>query len=243
MSGTAQTVASLAPEAVAPLQELKQGLEQALGSDLAALVVYGSAVRGGYDPATSDVDVIVVLRDTSLPKLVACSNPLLVARYQARVEAMVLKLDEIAQSADVFPLFYDDVRGCHVVLSGSDPFAGILIHDEHRRLRIEQELRETKIRMRRAVVDAMGVEDALRGAVGRKIKQIRGPLGALLRLRGRSSDGTLAGVFGEVGRAYGIDTAPLLAVARDPAAAHAVLRRVLDAAIDDVDQAPAGAAS
>ena len=236
-------VVSLPPAAREALDELKRGLEQALGADLAALVVYGSAVRGGYQPESSDIDVIVVLRDTSLRNLQACSNPLLLARHRSRVEAMVLKLDEIPRSSDVFPLFYDDVRSCHLLLAGNDPFAEVEIADEHRRLRIEQELRETKIRLRRAVVDAMGVEAALAGAVARKVKQIRGPLHALGRLCGRGGDDKLESVLQDAGRAYRIDTAPLLQVGRDPAAAHAALRQLLDAAIEEADKLGAGAAA
>ncbi len=89
---------------------------------------------------------------------------------------MVLKHDNIAAASDVFPLLYDDVRQRHVVLSGSDPFVDLKIKDTHRRLRIEQELREARIRMRRAVVDALGSEADIAGAVARKVKQIRGPL-------------------------------------------------------------------
>ena len=62
------------------------------------------------------------------------------ARASARIEVMILHRDEIPRAADVFPLLYDDVRSCHAVLHGSDPFAQLVVHDEHRRLRIEQEL-------------------------------------------------------------------------------------------------------
>src|SRR6185295_8163489 len=89
----------------APLAELVSGLERAAGDNLVSLVVYGSAVRGSYVDGVSDIDVIVVLRDTALPKLLACSEPLLLARHRGRVEAMVLKPDDIEPAADVFPLF------------------------------------------------------------------------------------------------------------------------------------------
>lgn len=223
------------------LDTLRRSLEESQGDNLASLIVYGSAVRGGYEESASDIDVVVVLRDTSLPRLVACSNPLLMARHGGRVESMILKLDAIPQACDVFPLFYDDIRSCHVVLTGSDPFADLQISDAHRRLRIEQELREARIRMRRAVVDAMGVEAALVGAIERKVKQIRSPLHALLRLRGTPCDDGLERVFQEAGRAYSINTAPLLRVAQDPSAAHTAFRALMDAAIDDVERLDAGA--
>ena len=226
---------ALHPATHAPLSALKDGLEKAVGANLAALVVYGSAVRGGYVPRDSDIDVIVVLNDTSLPQLVAIANPLLLARYSGRVEAMILKRENIGRASDVFPLLYDDVRQRNAVLSGSDPFADLAIADAHRRLRIEQELRETRIRMRRAVVDALGSEANIAGAVARKVKQIRGPLHALLLLKGLQADDRLEPVLHGGGQGVGNRHAPLLRVASSPAAAHTALRALLDAAIDDVD--------
>jgi predicted nucleotidyltransferase len=232
----AMSLESLPAAARGPLRALTEALEKAEGSNLAALLVYGSAVRGGYEPGASDLDLIVVLHDTSLAHLRAIAEPLMLARYAARAEAMILKRDNILRASDVFPLLYDDVRQRHVLLSGSDPFAGLEIRDEHRRLRIEQELREARIRMRRAVVDSLGSEAAMAGAVARKVKQVRGPLHALMQFRGTPCDDRLEGVLQAVGKAYGIDTSPLLGVAAAPEAAHAALRAVLDAAIADVDR-------
>ena len=46
----------------------------------------------------------------------ASSWPLLLARHRGRVEAMILKPDDIEAAADVFPLFYEDVKSRHVIL-------------------------------------------------------------------------------------------------------------------------------
>jgi predicted nucleotidyltransferase len=234
------TFESLPAAAQAPLRALTEGLEGAVGANLAALVVYGSAVRGGYVPEESDIDVIVVLGDTSLPQLHKIAPPLMLARYGARVEAMVLRSEEIPLACDVFPLLYDDVRQRHVLLAGKDPFSGLEITDAHRRLRIEQELREARIRMRRAVVDALASEANITGAVTRKVKQIRSPLHALLCLKGVACDDQLESVLAGVGKAYGLDTSPLTRISDAPEAAHVALRALLDAAIHDVDRLEKG---
>jgi predicted nucleotidyltransferase len=239
-AATSAALEALPPPTRAPLQALTESLEKTLGKNLAALVVYGSAARGGYVPDESDIDVILVLEDTSLPHLHAVAAPLTLARYRARVEAMILKRDNLSYAADVFPLLYDDLRQKNVILSGTDVFSALQISDTHRRLRIEQELREARIRMRRAVVDALGSEANIAGAVARKVKQIRSPLHALLCLKGLTCDDGLEAVLAGTGKAYGIDTAPLTRVAKEPEAAHAALRALLDAAIVDVDGMPDG---
>lgn len=50
------------------LIELRDALVGALGDDLQALVVYGSAVRGGFVEGRSDLDLLVVLAATIAPR-------------------------------------------------------------------------------------------------------------------------------------------------------------------------------
>ncbi|MGK3965499.1 nucleotidyltransferase domain-containing protein [Sorangium sp. So ce118] len=223
----------------ARLVELKDSLERTLGDELACLLVYGSAARGDYRDGQSDVDLMVVLEQASRGGLDAIANALKLARYAARIEAMILTAAEIPRAADVFPLLYDDIRRCHVLLSGRDPFSALVIDGKNRRLRVEQELREAQIRLRRAVVDGMGSDDALRGAVLRKVKQIRGPLHALLGLRGIDvGDGgdDLATVLAGAGKLLGADVAPLQRVHEQPGAAYEALAELLARAVDDVDR-------
>ncbi|MBL8111940.1 MAG: nucleotidyltransferase domain-containing protein [Acidobacteria bacterium] len=245
------SLSALPKETHAVLDELASALERAAGPNLAALVVHGSAVRGDFEPARSDVDVVVVLHDSSLERLDEVAEPLLLARNAGRVEAMILRLDEIARSADVFPVFYADIAERHVVVAGSArPFDGLEIEKRHLRLRLEQELREHKIRMKRAAVDASGQPRALAGALERKLRQVRSPLRALLKLKGGSSGGPvgplrdpsgipedrLEPVLRAAGAAYGVNVDALFHIRRDPGAAHAVFRKLLDAAVEDVDR-------
>lgn len=238
MTETARaSLSSLPKETHAALDELASALERAAGPNLAALVVHGSAVRGDFEPERSDVDVVVVLHDSSLEKLDEVAEPLLLARNAGRVEAMILRLDEIARSADVFPVFYADIAERHVVVAGSArPFQDLVIEKRHLRLRLEQELREHKIRMKRAAVDTSGQPRALAGALERKLRQVRSPLRALLKLKGGSSEDRLEPVLRAAGAAYGVNVDALFAIRRDPGAAHAAFRKLLDAAVEDVDR-------
>jgi predicted nucleotidyltransferase len=218
------------------LQGLQGELVRSLGDNLVALLVFGSAARGEYREETSDVDLVVVVKEATAAALEAMANPLQVARSAARIEAMVLVAEEIPRAADVFPLFYDDLRSSHVVLHGVDPFSSLEIADHHRRLRIEQELRESAIRLRRAVIDAGGSPRHLTGVIERKIKQIRGPMRALLGLHGKRVGVALSEVMEASGAHYKIDVAPFFRVREDPRAALQALQRLLYAAVDDVDR-------
>jgi predicted nucleotidyltransferase len=216
------------------LEELVAALATAHGEALVSVLAHGSAVRGGWRDG-SDVDVVVVLREASREALERSANALQGARWSARIEAMILLEREIARAADVFPVFYDEIKQHHEVLHGSDPFAALAIERGHLRLRVEQELREAQIRMRRALVDAQGNRDHLRGLVERKVRQVRSPLRALLDLRGRGGEHELGAVLRATGQLLSADVSALGKVDEDPAAAHDALVSLLDRAIAEVD--------
>jgi predicted nucleotidyltransferase len=220
----------------ARLTELKESLETTLGADLSCLLVHGSAARGDYRDGQSNVDLMLVLNDASRPRLDAIANALRLARYAAGIEAMILTADEIPRAADVFPLLYDDIRRCHVLLSGEDPFSALVIDGKNRRLRVEQELREAQIRLRRALVDGMGADEALRGPVLRKVKQIRAPLFALLDLHGIEVVDELDAVLTAAGKLLDVDVAPLRYTSEAPGEAHEALTKLLARAVDDADR-------
>jgi predicted nucleotidyltransferase len=220
-------------------------LEATLGDDLVGILVHGSGARGEYRPGESDVDAIVVVKEASFAQLDAIANAMQLARYSARIEAMILTEEEIAGASDVFPLLYDDIKRCHYLVTGRDPFAAVEVHETHRRLRIEQELREARIRMRRAVTDAAGAREALGGAVTRKIKQVRAPLHALLSIKGVTCKPDLSAVIDAAAKQYGVDAATLRNAKEAPDPAYEAFTMLLDKAIHEVNdmEGPEGSKS
>jgi transposase-like protein len=149
---------------------------------------------------------------------------------------MVLTEEEIERAADVFPLYYEDIQKCHAVVHGTDPFETLIIAPENRRLRIEQELREARIRLRRAVVDGRGDERALGRAVSRKLRQVRFPLRALLELVGVECESHALDIVVEKAcRKFGVESSSLRRVEAKPEAAYDALSMLLGRAIDVVD--------
>jgi hypothetical protein len=235
----ANDLAALTPAVKQKLDDLVGALKKICGDNLTALVAHGSAVRGGWHDGTSDVDLVCVLADDRADVLAAIGPVLELARFSARIEAMILSEAEIARSADCFPLLYGDIARTSVVLAGGNPFAELTIETRHKRLRIEQELRELRIRMRRVATDMAG-KPTFAGAIERKIKQARGALWSLLELRGETSAEDLDAVLAAIAKAYALDVAPLRRTREDPTSAFTTLAKLLDAALADVDTREGG---
>jgi predicted nucleotidyltransferase len=216
------------------VNELTKSLEAKLGKNLVGMVAHGSAVRGGWRAGASDVDVVVVLGEASQHALESIGPALELARFSARIEAMILTKDEIGRSADCFPLLYSDLARTSVTLSGTNPFKDLAVPEHHKRLRIEQELRELRIRMRRVATDNAG-HNSYAGAVDRKLKQARDPLWSLMQMRGEKVDDSIEAVLAACAKAYSLDLDPLEKVRENAKAAFDTLGKLIDKALHDVD--------
>src|SRR5690242_4571053 len=75
-----KTLGALPESVQKKLEAFTRSLESILQKNLVALLVFGSAIRGGYDENRSDVDVLVVLQDDSRQVLQSISEPLRQAR-------------------------------------------------------------------------------------------------------------------------------------------------------------------
>jgi len=225
----------LPPSVRARLEEWQKSLEDVFGVDLVAILLTGGVARGDYKFGESDVNAVVIVREVTFARLEAVSSATQAARYGARLSPSFLTETELAGACDAFPLLYDEVKRWHIRIYGEDALAKVTVHDTHRRVRIEQELREAVFWLRRAVTDSLGAREAIGGAVLRKIRQVRRPLAALLALRNIECKADVASVVACAGGHYGVDVSSLRAPREKPEEAHAALTTLLGAAIVDVD--------
>lgn len=232
--------AGLPPSVRDRIREWARSLEAELREDLVAIALTGGVARGDYRPGESTVNAIVVVKDASFARLDGIASAMQAVRYGARLAAVILTEAELPGMADAFPLLFDEIRRWHLTLVGRDLFADAKVHDTHRRLRIEQELREALVNLRLAVTDALGAREAIAGAVARKTHQVRRALFALLDLKKIPCKADLASVLACAGGHYAVDVAALATPREAPEAAHAALTALLGAAIDDVNALSTG---
>lgn len=230
----ASVIAMLPAQTRARVEELIKSLTKTSSQHIEAIIAFGSAVRGGFDALHSDVDLVLVMKSDSPDVLATMAPALRLARAAARIECVLLMNNELARGADVFPLWFEDMRGCHSVLWGNDVLADLVIHDEHKRLRIEQELRDARLRLRTLQLSEVG--DAILGvSLTRMTRQLRSPLHALLALLGKPSKDDVENVLRVAAEAWRVELAPLVTPQRDPRASLRALRALLDAAVQEAD--------
>ena len=143
------TTAALPPETQAALDGAADALKKTLGANLHSLLLYGSAVRGNLVPKVSDLNLLVLLEESTAEAHAAIADAI---RGPVRIEPFILDRALLARSIQSFAVKFLSIRRNYRVLHGADPFAGLTIDESLARFLCEQALRNLHLRCVRAFV-------------------------------------------------------------------------------------------
>lgn len=130
------------------LDEFVESLKKSLGENLVSVVLYGSAAKGEHILRRSDVNVMVLLREVSLSCIDSIETSIHRARKKANIIPLFWGVEELKDSADVFPIEFQDITQNSKVLYGADPFKGIAIGTKNLAHQLEFELRSKLLTLR-----------------------------------------------------------------------------------------------
>lgn len=118
----------------------------------ASAVLYGSAARGDWIPGRSDVNLLLVVDDTT-PEALRRLTPV-VTDWHTRgfLPPLIIGRGEWDRSVDVFPIEITDMQLSHRVLCGTDPVRAMVVDPADLREGVERELRGKLVRLRQAYV-------------------------------------------------------------------------------------------
>ena len=123
-------------------------MNRILGDQLLSITIYGSAVKDNYFPGSSDLNLLVLVPEYS-PGILKKVSP--VAKGfsgRSRISSFVVDVNDIKDSADVFPVKYLDMKNHHVVLCGQDIFDDMEIDKTNIRFDLERQIRKVSLRLR-----------------------------------------------------------------------------------------------
>ena len=192
----------------ASVQALARTLGTALGDNLVSLVLYGSAVRGGWVEGRSDVNVLIVVRDASAASLNAGAKALKDWAAYAHAAPLIQTEADWRASADVFPIEIEDMREAHRVLAGRDPFAEVATERADLRSQLEREARGKLIRLRAEYASAAADGKALAALLVRATPTFLVLFRAGLRLAGQAVPADGGAATRAMGQAAGFDAGP-----------------------------------
>jgi hypothetical protein len=145
------------------LAQLARDLEQAAGSNLLSVILYGSAASGEFHAEHSDLNLLCLFERLDA-EILTRINP--VTRRWARkgqTPPLVFQASRLAEAADIFAIELMDIKASHKVLHGSDLVASIEVPMTLHHLQVERELRQNLVRLRQHYLASDGGGKALLG--------------------------------------------------------------------------------
>ena len=197
------------------LDDLVTQLQAAYGSQLSAVVLYGSAAAGEHIPKRSDYNVLVLLERIDPAATLAAAAAVARAWHEAgNPPPMTMTLGEWRGSSDVFPMEYADILDRHCVLYGTPLFDGIAVSAFYLRLQLEQQVLGKLLQLRQGAL--------LAGTDGkRQLELITASLStmmvlfrAVVRLHGDKPAADNAALAAQVARLAELDAEPFVRAVR-----------------------------
>lgn len=183
-SATAFASLQVPPQVQQVLSDFVDSAQKAFGPNLRSVVLYGSAAEGRLR-ATSDVNLIVVLRAFDVAQAGALREPLRVAQAAIALRPMFLLESEIADAAEAFAQKFGDIAHRRKVIFDDDPFTALKISPEALRRRLRQTLLNLSLRLRAGYVARSLREEQAALLVAEAAGPLRSAAAALLELQGR----------------------------------------------------------
>jgi hypothetical protein len=143
------TSTTLPPAIQTALDAATAALKKTLGENLHALLLYGSAVRGNLQAGVSDLNLLVLLEESTPDAHAAIAEAI---RGPVRIEPFILGRALLARSIQAFAVKFLSIRRNYRVLHGADPFAGLVIDESLAKFLCEQSVRNLRLRCVRAFV-------------------------------------------------------------------------------------------
>jgi predicted nucleotidyltransferase len=155
----------------------------AFETDLVAVVMYGSAAEGRLR-ATSDVNMLLVVRRFEQAQADRLRDPLRLAHAAVQMNVMFLLEDEVPAAMDAFAVKFADIVARHRVLFGSDPFAALSPPRDALIRRLKQVLLNLQLRLRERYVMLSLREEQLALLIADAAGPLRSSAASLLKLEG-----------------------------------------------------------
>lgn len=192
-------------------EQLVKEVQEAIGPGLKSVVLYGSAAAGDFVAGVSTYDVLIVAEKLGANELAALSIPL--ARWVDAGNPLpqLFTSDELAASADAFPIELVDMQQSRQVLLGPDLLAQIKIDMQLYRIQLERELKTRLLLLRRRYIGCRGNADHIARLMTASVSTFMVLLRAALRLYNEAAPAEKSKAIEELAKYVKFDPQPLLA--------------------------------
>jgi predicted nucleotidyltransferase len=166
------------------LEELITAAQKSFGANLRSLVMFGSGAEGRLR-ATSDVNLLIILKQFEQAQADLFRDPLRVAHAAAQVSAMFVLETELAAASEAFAVKFSDIARRHRVLCGENLLGQLETSRAAKIQRLKQVVLNTLLRLRERYVLVSLREQQLALTIADMAGPLRAAAATLLELEGK----------------------------------------------------------
>ena len=153
------------------------------GSNLASVILYGSAAAGDFVPKLSDYNILIALKKITPKELRQAHSTIREWHKMGHSVPVYFTVSELQNAADVFPIEFHQMSKAHKVLFGSNPLAKLTVSDAFLRHQTEYELRSKLIQLRRQYIPASASVEGLKTLMVESLASFSALFGAVLIMK------------------------------------------------------------
>ncbi len=131
------------------LGSVTEKLKASLSENLHSVVLYGSAVRGNWVKGVSDINLLLILEESTPEAHTAIADCI---DGTTSIAPFILGCAGMERSFQAFALKFRSIQRHYMLLHGSDPFTLFKVNDAVLRFLCEQSVRNMRLRLVRAFV-------------------------------------------------------------------------------------------
>lgn len=185
------------------LNKFVQGLKDIYGEELLSVILYGSAASGEFVDRYSNLNLLVVLKNTEMATLKKAAR---LTRKFNRINPLFLSEEYIAGSTDIFPVEFLDMQENYFLLYGKDALKDIRVDTRNLRFQCEQELKARLLKLRQGYLALSDNTAALRDLLFASFTSVVHIARNLLRIKGIKPPYIKSEVLEKLSAEFKIDT-------------------------------------
>lgn len=186
-----------------------------LGENVVSIMVYGSAAGANYNHGISNINLAVVVKNLDFPALKHAAGAVKSGRKHKIAVPLFLAKDFIAESLDVFPIEFCEIKQQHKVIFGEDIFKDLEIPFKDVRLLCEQQIKGKLLHLRQVYLETgpnPGIlKNLLLGALNDLVPIFR----QMIVLKGQKPIAEKEQMFGQMAKIFALGPETFLALHQD----------------------------
>jgi hypothetical protein len=163
------------------VRRLDQDLREVFGDRVKSVVAYESPVEGHA--------VLAIIARLGADDLHRCAGRVAAWHELGLATPLLVAEEEFDRSLDAFPFEFGAILAAHVVVSGTDPFAGLRVEAADLRRASEVQARSHLLHLREGYLETYGRSDAVADLIVRSAPALAALVTSVARLHGAAVEG------------------------------------------------------